>query len=151
MENKSLDNLIAIKIAHFLITNEKQWPKDSGPLFTNIMSKLKKWLSSAPGYNKAINPSNAGRELLADPNIPAGAFTQWSITNKQFLPSMRHSVMNKTVKEETGVAVIGTTSGAQNDPNGEPPAKKSNVLRRQQKMIPFKDWVANKGKNDTNS
>ena len=150
MDAKTFNDLMTLKVIHYLITPKKDWKDKSSPFFNKLMSELKNYLWRSPNFPKHINTSNAGN-LLLGVNIPGAAVSQWSPSNSRFLAG---NVPDMLKSEETSCAVIGYTSGAENDQEGEPPVskaaqKKQKILRRPMPPISFKQWITDNGLNKT--
>ena len=150
MDGKTFNDLIALKVIHYIITPEKQWQDKSSPYFSELMRKLKDYLYRSPNFPKKITASTAGK-LLLNKDIPAAAVTRWNPSNAMFL---RGNMAGMLKSEETGCAIIGYTSGAMNDEFGEPGVskavqKKHKILRRPMPQISFKQWIKDNGLDKT--
>lgn len=139
MENRTVNDLIALKIVHYLITPTAQWDAsgagvDSSKygLFEKLMIRLKAYLSNAPGYNKGVTSATAGKEFFGT-QIAGAAVSKWSPSNKIFLPGMRSSFM-KEDGEVPGNAIANASVG----PSDIAVPVKNKILRRKGKIDAIK-------------
>lgn len=122
MDSKTIDELSAARIAHYLITPYSQWDAfklgiidrdgkqvrrelpSEGQKFNNfhkIIIRLRNYLKNTPGYSKYIQAYNAGDVFYGTPT-PAANFSAWSVSNKVILPAVKatYNSMREWVESE---------------------------------------------------
>lgn len=122
MESVAIDNLLATRIIHLLITPVNQWdayklkiidakgnslrkPTKSEEKYFNLLHvlvlKLKEIFDKSPTSNKMIKAWNAGQYFLQKP-VAAAAFTSFNVMNKTLLPTAAASYYKLKECLETG-------------------------------------------------
>jgi hypothetical protein len=151
MEPKTANDLIALKIVHYLITPINQWDayqhkiidKDGNQInpvtqstinyygmFEKLMIRLRKYLSTSVSYPKSIYPSNAGQEFFGQ-NLAGAAVSKWSPSNKIFLPGQYPELMKENAGCTTAsVGGVGPT---------DTPKPITKIIKR--KLPKFKEYV----------
>ncbi len=107
MDQKTLDNLTAQRVVHYLVTPINQWdayrlgiidssgkplrePKPNETQFFNFFHvlclRLKDLLKTSGKGANWVLPSSAGEFYLGQKGAPATNFTNWSVSNRFALP-----------------------------------------------------------------
>lgn len=110
MDQATLDNMTAQRLVHYLVTPFSQWeaakiglidsngqlkraPQNHSEtqyfnLFHILAIRLRELLKTSGRGTSWILPSSAGQFYLGNKNLPAGNFTNWSVSNRSALPMM---------------------------------------------------------------